>query len=88
MRGVHLIGGLYVLSNVVAASQALFSREVSDNPSATNFLRRAFQAALLSSLLGSHAVVTNHVEAVILGSYLYIHGGEFSQIIGGNPDPG
>ncbi|KAF1987247.1 hypothetical protein K402DRAFT_55465 [Aulographum hederae CBS 113979] len=52
------------------SARAASSSEVSDNPTAANFLRRAFHGAR------------------VLGNFLFIDGGQFSQLINGEVDVG
>ena len=62
---------------------------VSDNPPASRFLRRAFQASRFIPTEISEVSREAHKRlGIVIGDYLFIDGGEISQLVDGTPDPG
>jgi len=78
------------ITSTLALGPTLSPRDKAVNtPSSANFLRRAYHASKCYLILSIAAIeFIRSVLGVVLGDYLYIDGGELSQLVDGVPDDG
>jgi hypothetical protein len=80
---------LFVCSITSALALGPTRDKAVNSPSSENFLRRAYHASKCYLILSIAAIeFIRSVLGVVLGDYLYIDGGELSQLVDGVPDDG